>query len=312
MIDSKHIVKYPEGDGPLVSVILPSFKMGKFVSQALESIGAQTYGNWEVILVDDCGPEDGTREAVMEFRASHRSKRVEYIRNVENKGCGESRNIAMKAAVGEYYGFLDPDDFWSESYLQEAISGIENADLCFQGARIVDEHGIDHGVRMECRMDDLIGRFPESLIAENFLLPSCTFLHRGVVDRIGGFSKRPELMYAADWDFYLRCIRAQERFVFLKNDGCRYRKHNGSATSNYLKMTEECVKVLRRNFVASDGSMKSALSKSLHIHLCRLAYLKISFRDWSGVKEAEEAFLLDPWNSELPKSLIRALRNNWS
>ena len=300
------------GVDPLVSVILPSYGMGKFIQQALESIGSQTYGNWEVILVDDCGPEDGTREAVLNFRDSYPAKRVEYIRNVENKGCGESRNVGMRVASGQYIALLDPDDFWGDNYLQEAVSGIGNADLCFQGARIVDENGLDHGVRMASRMDDLVARFPESLFCENFLLPSCTFLHRRVIEQVGGFSRRPELMYAADWDFYLRCIRKNQRFVFLEGDECRYRKHSGAATGNYLRMTVECVNVLRMNRKNSEGLMKKCLRASLHAHLCRLVYLKISHRDWSGLKELEEAFLLDPLNPDLPKSLIRALKNNWS
>ena len=59
------------GAGPLVSVILPSYGMGKFIRQALESIGSQTHANWEVILIDDCGPEDGTREALQELSLIH-------------------------------------------------------------------------------------------------------------------------------------------------------------------------------------------------------------------------------------------------
>ena len=77
-------------------------------------------------------------------------------------------------------------------------------------------------------------------------------------------------------------------------------------------MTVECVNVLRMNRKNSEGLMKKCLRASLHAHLCRLVYLKISHRDWSGLKELEEAFLLDPLNPDLPKSLIRALKNNWS
>ncbi len=298
--------------GALVSVILPSYKVGRFARQALESIGAQTYGNWEVILVDDCGPEDGTREAVAKFAKGHPDHRVEYIRNAENVGCGHSRNIAIAEARGEFLALLDPDDFWGDNYLRRAVSGIGDADLCFQGARIVDENGVDHGVRMASRMDGLVARFPESLFSENFLLPSCTFLHRRVIEQVGGFSRRPDLMYAADWDFYLRCIRKNQRFVFLGGDECRYRKHSGAATGNYLRMTVECVNVLRMNWKNSEGLMKKCLRASLHVHLCRLVYLKISLRDWSGLKEAKEAFLLDQWNPDLAKSLIKALKNNWS
>ena len=299
-------------DEPLVSIVIPSYRMGKFVRQALQSIGEQTYGNWEVILVDDCGPEDGTREALQEFQEKHPTRRVQYLSNEKNEGCGESRNVAMRAANGEYYAFLDPDDCWAPEYLVDGMLCMSSKDLCIQGVMITDEAGVDQGPRMENRMNDLIGAFPTSLMAENFLLPSATLIRRRVIMAVGEFKNREALIYAADWDFYLRCVAAGMRFGFLRKHNCRYRKHDEAATGNYLRMMGECVKVLRMNWKSSAGWMKKSLSASLHVHLCRLVYLKISHRDWSGLKELEEAFLLDPLNPDLPKSLIRALKNNWS
>ena len=299
------------GSDPLVSVILPSYGMGKFIQHALESIGSQTYGNWEVILVDDCGPEDGTREALQAFRSRHPSKRVEYLRNKENAGCGESRNVGMDAARGEYFAFLDPDDYWGSGYLEAALKGIGNGDLCFPGVRLVDGEGIDLGSRMGGRMEELRSTFPSSLFVENFLLPSCTVIHRRVRETIGGFDPNRDVMYAADWDFYLRCIAGGLRFALLKEEHCYYRKHQGAATGNYLQMTNECAEVLKKNWKTSKGAMKARLRESLHVHLSRLAYLKISFRDWSGLGDAARACLLYPWNMEPYRSLFKGLKNNW-
>ena len=58
------------------SVIIPAFKMGKFIGEALDSIGAQTCRDWEVIVVEDCGPEDGTEAIVMEFAKAHRNHKL--------------------------------------------------------------------------------------------------------------------------------------------------------------------------------------------------------------------------------------------
>lgn len=66
---------------PLVSVIMPCYKMGRFIGEALESVGKQTYTNWEVIAVDDCGPEDGTHKIVKDFASKHLDHRIEYIRH---------------------------------------------------------------------------------------------------------------------------------------------------------------------------------------------------------------------------------------
>lgn len=295
----------------LVSVILPSYRMGRFVPEALASIGAQTYADWEVILVDDCGPEDGTREAVEAFAREHPSKRVEYIRNPENVGCGHSRNIAIAEAKGEVLACLDPDDFWAPEHLETALRGLADADVCFTRCRSIDEAGKDLGPHMGGRMDELLSAFPQSLFRENFLLPSCTVLKHDVVKKLGGFATREQAMNAADWDFYLRCIAGGMRFAFLPAETCHYRRHAGAATSNYLVMTRECVKILRRNRSATGGAMKEALTETLHKQLCKLAYLRISFREWSGLTDAWQALRLKPWSLAPLVQVRNGLRNNW-
>ena len=80
-IENSHI-----SDRPLVSIIIPSYKMGRYIGEALESVGKQTYENWEVIAVDDCGPEDGTKEIIESFAACHPQHRIEFIRHQKNGG----------------------------------------------------------------------------------------------------------------------------------------------------------------------------------------------------------------------------------
>jgi glycosyltransferase involved in cell wall biosynthesis len=79
----------------LVSVIIPAYKMGQFIGEALDSVGAQTYPYWEVIVVDDAGPEDGTRAAVKAFAAKHPEHRIDYIRHETNQGVSAVRNTAF-------------------------------------------------------------------------------------------------------------------------------------------------------------------------------------------------------------------------
>jgi glycosyltransferase involved in cell wall biosynthesis len=95
-------------------VILPCYKTGQFIGEALESVGVQTYTNWEVIAVDDCGPEDGTRGAVEAFAAKFPDHRILYHRHKLNAGakyrhpCGSrlrlrciwSRNRSAGRGVG--------------------------------------------------------------------------------------------------------------------------------------------------------------------------------------------------------------------
>ena len=92
--------------------------MGQLLGEALDSVGAQSYPNWEIIVVDDAGPEDGTRQAVETFAAKHPRHRVEYIRHETNKGVSMARRTALEAARGDYIAFLDADD----AYLPEKLT----------------------------------------------------------------------------------------------------------------------------------------------------------------------------------------------
>lgn len=296
---------------PLVSVIMPSYRMGRFVPQALGSVGTQTHADWEVLLVDDHGPEDGTRAAVECFARRNPSKRIEYIRNSQNLGCGHSRNIALAEAKGEFLALLDPDDLWSPTHLDTAFRGIGDSDLCFTRCRSIDQEGKDLGPHMGGRMDELVAAFPYSLFRENFLLPSSTFMRSDMVARFGTFATRDRAFNAADWDYYLRCVAGGARFVFLSEETCRYRRHDGAATSNYLTMTRECAKILRLNRNATRGRMRDDLTDTLHGHLCKLVYLRTSFRDWFALCDALEALWLKPQSIVPIVEFSKGLRNNW-
>jgi hypothetical protein len=160
-------------------------------------------------------------------------------------------------------------------------------------------------------MDELVREFPRSLFRENFLLPSSTVLRHDVIRRLGGFATREHALNAADWDFYLRCVAGGARFVFLSEETCHYRRHEGAATGNYLVMTRECVKILRRNRDAARGPMREDLTDTLHRLLCKLAYLRISFRDSAGLGDAWEALRLKPLDAAPLVQLWKGLRNNW-
>ena len=74
--------------------------MGRFIGDALNSVSKQTYDNWEVIVVDDCGPEDGTREVVDSFAEMHGQHRIEYITHAKNLGVSAARNSGIDVAKG--------------------------------------------------------------------------------------------------------------------------------------------------------------------------------------------------------------------
>ena len=104
--------------GDKVSIIMPSYNTGRFIRETIESVLAQTYSNWELIIVDDCST-DNTDEVVKDFLVD---ERIFYIKNDVNSGAAVSRNRALQEAKGKWIAFLDSDDLWTPEKLEKQIA----------------------------------------------------------------------------------------------------------------------------------------------------------------------------------------------
>ena len=101
----------------LVSIIMPSWNTGRFIEETIDSVIAQTYPNWELLIVDDCST-DNTDELV----AKYKDDRIKYFKNENNSGAALTRNRAMREAQGEWIAFLDSDDLWTPEKLEHQIN----------------------------------------------------------------------------------------------------------------------------------------------------------------------------------------------
>ena len=111
----------------LVSIIMPSYNTQKFIEETLDSVLAQTYTNWELIIVDDCST-DNTDEIVSPFLSD---SRIIYIQNEKNSGAAVSRNRALREAKGKWIAFLDSDDLWTPDKLEKQIAFMQSNGYCF-------------------------------------------------------------------------------------------------------------------------------------------------------------------------------------
>lgn len=109
---------------PIFSIITPMWKGADLVGATIESVLAQTFPHWEMIVVDDCSPDDGAGAAVVE-RYANKDSRIHLIRATVNRGSSGARNQAMELAQGQYLAFLDSDDLWHPTYLETMRRHIE-------------------------------------------------------------------------------------------------------------------------------------------------------------------------------------------
>ena len=101
---------------PRVSVVIPTYNSSAMVEQAIQSVLAQTYRDFEIIVIDD-GSTDGTKDVVRRF-----GERVRYF-NQENQGVSAARNFGIHQSLGEYIAFLDSDDLWLPEKLAKKFPG---------------------------------------------------------------------------------------------------------------------------------------------------------------------------------------------
>lgn len=111
----------------LVSIIMPSYNTAPFIAESIQSVLAQNYKDWELIIVDDCST-DNTDQFVKPYLSD---ERIKYIKNEKNSGAAVSRNKALREAKGKWIAFLDSDDLWMPDKLKKQISFMEKNDYHF-------------------------------------------------------------------------------------------------------------------------------------------------------------------------------------
>ncbi len=118
---------------PFVSIVMPVYNGEAYIAAAVDGVRAQTFSDWELIVVDDCST-DGTAQVCAALAATDR--RVRVMRPDENRGAGHARNVGLAAAAGEYLAFLDADDAVDADWLERAVGAArrQDADIVLWGA----------------------------------------------------------------------------------------------------------------------------------------------------------------------------------
>jgi glycosyltransferase involved in cell wall biosynthesis len=189
---------------PLVSVIVPFLNSEKFIREAIESVFAQTYNNWEILLIDDGSTDRGT-EIALQYAEQYPEK-VRYLehKNHLNRGITISSNLGIRNANGEYIALLDSDDVWLPQKLEEQVAILESqpeAGMVFGLSRYWSSWTGNPEDRERDYVPE-IGIQPNMLFKPPTLLmllyplgdgispcPSDLLLRRKLVESIGGFEE---------------------------------------------------------------------------------------------------------------------------
>ena len=263
---------------PLVSVIIPAYNAGLWITETLESVVHQTHERLEVIVVDD-GSTDDTVEQVGRFGRGAR------LVCQANQGTGAARNAGLRVATGEYVALLDHDDLWRPDKLTIQLSvaarhprsGLIVCDAEeFDGNRILTAHLLPVHVRDAVAASpeaEVTGDFFESLVRHNLI--SClaqTLIPRPVVDRIGPLTSiRSE---PSDYEYYLR-IAAHYPVTFHAHRLARWRylpsSRSGPAERRDLVWALMRVRMFQRHLREGTLSRRDTIASALRDHVAGAA-----------------------------------------
>ncbi len=216
---------------PLISVLVPAYNHARYLPAALESLLAQTYPNWEAIVVND-GSTDDTAMVMEQYAA--RDRRIRIFHKA-NGGAASALNEGLRQARGEWLCWLSSDDLFESNKLLTHVAAIDH----FPGIKFFHTHYyfLDEKTGKKTAPSPQLHKtmpIPELQVLRffwsNYISGNCIAIHHSVFDQVGFFN--PSLHYGQDFDMWLR-ISARFNSFYLDERTCTTRIHAGQDTSRF-------------------------------------------------------------------------------
>lgn len=208
----------------LVSIIMPSYNTGKFISETIKSVISQTYQNWELIIVDDCST-DNTDDVVAEYLTD---KRICYIKNDVNSGAAVSRNRALREARGRWIAFLDSDDLWAPDKLEKQINFMHKNGYAFSYTKYIE---IDEENKLLGKMVSGPKKITKHKMYD-YCWPGCLTVMYDA-EKIG-LIQVEDIKKNNDYAMWLKAIKKADCYL-LDDNLAKYRKRAGSISNHSYK-----------------------------------------------------------------------------
>ena len=209
----------------LVSIIMPSYNTGKYIEDSIRSVLAQTYENWELIIVDDCSTDDS--DAIV---AAFADPRIRYLKKEVNSGAAESRNWGLREAKGKWIAFLDSDDLWTPDKLERQIAFMQDNGYAFSYTNYseIDENSVPNGKTVTG---------PKRITKQgmyNYCWPGCLTVMYDA-DAVG-LIQIADIKKNNDYAMWLKVCQKATCYL-LDENLAKYRKRSGSISNHsYTKL----------------------------------------------------------------------------
>lgn len=234
----------------VISVVIPTYNHARYVLQTLDSVFAQTFTDYEVIVVNDGSPDDTAER----LRPLAEAGRIRYVEQ-KNAGQATARNVGIALARGEFIALLDDDDLWPPDKLERQLHALRERpemDVAYGRVECVDDQGRpvdvrqDDGSPLSWQKDGPSGKIFDAILKQYCLVsPGQTLVRRDALRRLGAAPFDPALWGCDDHDLWLRLAR-NGQFLFLPHLCLCYRWHSGSASRDKLRMLRNENKLIQK------------------------------------------------------------------
>ncbi|MFM8451666.1 MAG: glycosyltransferase [Acidimicrobiaceae bacterium] len=239
-------------ENPFVSVVIPTFNHAPLLKRALNSVVAQTYSDWEAIVINNFSTDE-TIDIVNSFK----DDRIKLV-NFENNGIiAASRNQGIKLAQGKFVAFLDSDDNWYPKKLEKCV------DHAMLGSKFVfhGEMWINSDLSTREVMYGPVSRadYQSLLFRGNCISTSTTFIETELLRSVNGFDESTEIVTAEDYDLWMRLAATKPTTVFIPEILGEFHRLSNSASSAVLRNLSSEKAVLRKHFAELSASVLTRL-----------------------------------------------------
>lgn len=212
----------------MVSIVVPVYHAEKYIRQTMDSVLAQTYTDWELLLVVD-GGEDPTIEVIEEYVKEKQEERICLLIQQDNKGAALARNRGVQEAKGRYIAYLDADDLWKPKKLEKQLAFMQKKDAAFTftGYEFADENAMGTGK---------IVSVPEKLVYREALKNTTIFTTTVMFDteKISKDMLEMPNMRSEDTALWWKVLRSGYDAYGLDENLVYYRRPAKSLSSNKL------------------------------------------------------------------------------
>jgi len=232
---------------PLVSVIIPCYNNGKYIEECVNSVLAQTYPNFEIIIINDASTDDSA-EKIQKLKEKNPEK-IQVITNNKNLERSVSRNKGIASAKGEFICILDGDDRWYPNKLATQVRAMQDDPklaFCGTGRDFLDQDSKAKTSNLYIARSGEV--FLHLLARRCSIVASSVMLRRSIVEKVGGF--KTNRIPAEDFDYWVRASFLG-RYKHIPEKLVSYRRHDAQSTSpnnlNVTKSIQTVTSILEEN-----------------------------------------------------------------